>query len=946
MSLLLIPAVLALLMAPPAAAQTSGRAPAADASAWEATLDRVVPAVVSIRVTATRAFDTESAGSSVATGFIIDAEQGLLLTNRHVVQPGPVIAKAVFLNHEEIDLQAIYRDPVHDFGIYRFDPADVRFMDVGQLELAPDKARVGADIRIVGNDAGEKISILTGTLARLDRDAPAYGRLRFNDFNTFYFQAASGTSGGSSGSPVVNRDGQVIALNAGSRRSAASSYFLPLDRVVRAVELIQAGQPVPRGTWQTTLLHKPFDELRRLGLSAQTEARVRASRSDGTGMLVVEGIVPGGPARGVLELGDILVEVGGQLVTGFVPLEALLDDSVNQELEVLVERGGQPLALTVPVQDLHEISPASYLEVGDAVLNDLSYQQARHALVPVGGAYVAASGYMLGGAGIGARAVITAVGDQPVYNLDEAQAALQVIPDGTRVPLRWFDLSDPHTDKVGVVTMDRRWFPMQRCTWQADTGSWPCVAADAPPPAPPLPVAQTTYPSEEHRLETRLAPSLVLVGFDIPFRVEGVYGSSYVGAGLVVDAEQGLVVVDRDTVPIGLGDVRLTFAGSVQIPGEVVHLHPLHNMALVRYDPALLGDTPVRAAVLRDQPLAPGDRVWHVGLDRRARVVSQKTRVERVDPLTLPLPSPPFFRDSNLEVIDIEEAARSSGGVLTDRKGRVLALWASFVDLSGDDPSGFFRGLPAGILKQVVDPIRSGDVPIHRALGVDLTETSLVDARNRGLSDATARRLEDASGSTRRAFVVTRVWADAPALGLLREGDLIVEVAGLPAVELAEIERAVQGTSVSVRVSRDGNELDIDVPTMVRDGQGIQRVVSWAGTLLHPVHDAVPAQRGLSRSGVYVAWYWYGSPAAQYGLRATRRILEVDSRPTPDLDAFLAVVQAVPDGGAVKLKTEDLDGRVEVTTLEVDLTYWPTWELVRTAEGWTRRELDASPAAP
>ena len=60
----------------------SAAANPADTAEWQATIEGVVKSVVSIQFCQTHSFDTDSAVSSEATGFVVDAERGYILTNR------------------------------------------------------------------------------------------------------------------------------------------------------------------------------------------------------------------------------------------------------------------------------------------------------------------------------------------------------------------------------------------------------------------------------------------------------------------------------------------------------------------------------------------------------------------------------------------------------------------------------------------------------------------------------------------------------------------------------------------------------------------------------------------------------------------------------------------------------------------------------------------------
>ena len=905
---------------------------------WDQTLSRIAPSVVTIEIDQARAFDTEWNQSSQATGFVVDAERGLILTNRHVVTPGPVIATAVFQNREEVELHAVYRDPVHDFGIYRYDPSKLRYVRPAALPLDPAGARVGVEVRVVGNDAGEQLSILTGTLARLDREAPDYGVGKYNDFNTFYLQAASGTSGGSSGSPVIDIHGHVVALNAGGSTGAAASFFLPLGRVVRALDLIRAAQPVTRGTLQTVFSYTPYDELERLGLRAQTEAEARKAGPGLTGMLVVGEVQPGSPTGNELQPGDILVRLNGRLVATFDPLEDVLDSSVGRTIDLEVERGGEVLRRRLVVQDLHSITPASYLEFGDAVVHELSYQMARHFNAPVEGVFVANPGYVLGAAGVPRGAVISSVAGHPVKTLDDFEQVVVGLPDGARAALRYTTLDDPTGSETRVMRMDRRWFPARECQRDDSSGYWPCRDIANAPPAPPPAPERTSFAKTGKSLKDRLAPSLVMVNFEMPFSVAGVTERNYHGTGLIVDARRGLVVVDRNTVPVAVGDVRLTFAGSIQVPGRVEYIHPLHNLAIVSFDPRLLDGTPIRSATLDPRELESGEAVTVVGLSSDSGVRSIATTVASVDDVNFPLSRTLRFREANLEVATLVNGPADFDGVVAGRDGKVRALWSSFAVEGGRDLAQVSRAMPVDLVRESVEAVRDGR-PLY-SLEVEFEAISVAQARKLGLPDDWVKRLEDESGAHRQVLSVSRVVAGSPAARQLREGDLLLAVNGKTVSRFRAVELATQSQTVRVTVLRDGKESSFDVGTAALSGHDIDRMFVWAGAVLHAPHRAMSAQRGIPPEGVFVAYFSYGSPSTRYKLYAGRRIVEVDGQPTPDLDSFIAAVRGRPDRSAVRLKTITWNGTVEVMTLKLDLHYWPAYELTLTPGGWVRSPVE------
>ncbi|MFK7892578.1 MAG: trypsin-like peptidase domain-containing protein [Granulosicoccus sp.] len=902
---------------------------------WARTVSRVADSVVSLQLSHLRAFDGTLQGTSTATGFVVDAKRGIVLTNRHVVGSGPIRISATFQNQERVDAVPLYRDPIHDFAFVRFDPADLDYARPASLALRPDKVRTGMNIRVIGADGGEQLSILPGTIARLDREVPSYGRYGYNDFNTFYMQAASGTSGGSSGSPVIDFQGDVVALNAAANVKTASSFFLPLQRIKNALQLLQADADIERGGFQTLFSHQPFRQLRRLGLDKETEQDVRKNITDVNGMLIVSQVIPGGVAENVLESGDILFTIGGEMITDFVKLEGTLDNSIGKLLSVDIIRQGKMLTVELPVADLHALAPAELLELGDAVLQDMSIQHARAMNRPQRGVVVMQAGYVFTRANVPEGAVIVEVEGREINNLQSFIDAINDTSNISRKRVRYIVPGREFSSEMAQFQIDNRWFSNRLCARRDDVRFWNCESVT-------LKASDTVSVADDVQVQTfldpllnRVAPAMVKVSFSVPYSVENIYARHFTGVGLVLDADQGIIAVDRNTVPIALGDVELTFFGSIEVPGTVVFVHPRHNVALLQYDTSFLHGVSIEALELGDATNGSlPDALTMVGY--RADGTYRSHDIDDISPLTVSLSPPGLarFQQSTLDVFGIPNVPPSLGGPLVDTDGKVHAVYMSFAFEEGREIRQREWAMPAAVLAQSLRLYRAQQP--YFSIDARLAYRPLHTARQLGLSGEWLARYNQLPADARRVLYIEQVIPGTDAAHQLFSGDILLAIDDELVSNLLLADSLVQRESVKLTVLRAGAVEDVQLKPSSLNVLGTQRMVSWAGANFQMPFTDIGFQKNVDFPGVYVADTQDGSPALWDRLYRNRFIVAIDDAPINNLDDFLSAALTIKQDQITRLTTISISGRKQIVTVKPEYNFWPTFEVSHDETGWQR----------
>jgi serine protease Do len=253
------------------------------------------------------------------SGFIVD-ENGLVLTNKHVIaEPGA--AYTVVLNDgRKFPAQLMSRDPINDLAIMKIDAVKLPRLELGDAT----RLELGTSVIAIGNALGMfKNTVSLGIVSGLSRSitAQAEPNAPIQELRGL-IQTDAAINPGNSGGPLVDKNGKVIGVNSAIVSGAQSIGFaIPVNAARRDLEDIKKYGRIHRPLLGLRYVMVDDDLKEKMGLPVNYGAIVvRESERD-------YAVAPGSPAdlAGIKEK-DIVLTLNGARLDRDHPVQDFLEE--------------------------------------------------------------------------------------------------------------------------------------------------------------------------------------------------------------------------------------------------------------------------------------------------------------------------------------------------------------------------------------------------------------------------------------------------------------------------------------------------------------------------------------------------------------------------------------------------------------------------------------------
>ena len=284
-----------------------------------------------------REYKTNALGS----GVIVDASNGYILTNNHVVEDMDNI-KVKLIDKREYSAKIMGTDPKSDLAILKIEAENLRQLKLGDS----DKLRVGEWVMAVGSPFSENLShtVTTGIVSAMGRSNIIRGQ-NYEDF----IQTDAAINPGNSGGALLNMKGELIGINTAiatggyERGNRGVGFAIPSNMSERIMsDLIDKGY-VTR-SWLGVYI-QPLDD----------DAAKALEMDSRDGALVTQ-VVGDSPAeKAGVEEGDVIVRFDNKNITDSSNLRNIVSlMPPGSKSEVVVFRNGSKKVLNVILQELKD----------------------------------------------------------------------------------------------------------------------------------------------------------------------------------------------------------------------------------------------------------------------------------------------------------------------------------------------------------------------------------------------------------------------------------------------------------------------------------------------------------------------------------------------------------------------------------------------------------------
>jgi serine protease Do/serine protease DegQ len=375
---------------------------------------KVAPAVVNIRVSQTITTrspfgdDTvpdEREVASAGSGVIVDAENGYILTNHHVVENADKIQISL-INEVSLDAEVIGSDAATDIAVIKVDPENLVELPIGNS----DSVEVGDFVIAIGNPFGLGHTVTSGIISALGRTG-----ISSNGYEDF-IQTDASINPGNSGGALVNMNGELIGINS--------------VIISRTGNNVGIGFAVPSEIAQSIMRQLlDFGEVRRglLGVTITTidEESAKALGAEVDSGALVSNIEPGSAAEEAgLQVDDIITRVDDKKIDNSRELaNAIGLKGSGEDIRIEFVRDGKSRSVTATLgQQSVSLSAGTEIHPGLA-----GAQFATSSVSTVGGVVVTEvePGSPAAQRGLRSGDVIIAVNRRPVQDLRELRAVAQ-----------------------------------------------------------------------------------------------------------------------------------------------------------------------------------------------------------------------------------------------------------------------------------------------------------------------------------------------------------------------------------------------------------------------------------------------------------------------------------------------------------------------------------------